>query len=874
MLSIAAMAKGQGRYYLDLAREDYYLQGGEPPGRWMGSGAELLGLSGIVEKADLQNLLSGFAPDGRPLVQNAGHDKHQPGWDLTFSAPKSVSVLWSQADPFTRAKIQAAHHAAIQAALRYIEEEATLTRRGKGGNRRERAGLIIATFEHGTSRALDPQLHTHALVVNVAVRSDGTTGTLLSKPFYQHKMTAGALYRAELSHRLTRDLGVVCRPEKSWFEIEGVSQPLIQEFSKRRQKIEEELKTRNLESASAAAFATLNTREAKDSIPPREELFRKWQETGRAFGFVLEHVFSFRSKDQTQVPLTFNQVLKDTLTDITRQHNYFSEKELTRGVAERAQAGMFSAEQIREGVKAALNDPKRITVLGEHKTEIQYTTPEVLALEKKMLKDASTLAQLKRPGVPILVARSVEKSYLRERSPIMAELKYHVGQLRKAAVGRKTRPINRQQVFKDLKATLTREQVKAFRHLTQKRKGGIRILEGQAGTGKSFLFRAVREAYERTGYRVLGVTVSGKAARELQNASGVRTITIAALEFLMRHPLRHSLSHHAKQVLKTALCQQPMERFRFDKKTLLIIDEASMVSTQSLAPIIREARRAGAILILSGDKAQLPAIERGGSFAHLVNTVGAAVLKRIIRQRKPRDREIVSDMAEGKTQEVLKNLAERGLLSVMPDRDKAKEELVKKWTQEERLTRDKALILCGTNADVIDLNQRCQDARKGAGELKGRDSIRLKEQMFYQGDRVVFLKNSRPLGINNGDTATITSISPAFRRISVRLDDGRRAVIPLRNYADIALGYAITTHKAQGTTIENAYVLAGGSMQDHQLSYVQLSRARGTTRVFTDELEAGPDLSQLARQMSESREKRLATDILRNVRPTPSQTRV
>lgn len=133
MLSIGAMAKGQGGYYLDLAREDYYLEGGEPPGKWWGTGADEISLHDAVQKPDLQSLLKGFAPEGSPLIQNAGEQDHQPGWDLTFSPPKSVSVLWSQADEATRRTIQEAHHAAVTEALRYIEEEASFSRRGKAG---------------------------------------------------------------------------------------------------------------------------------------------------------------------------------------------------------------------------------------------------------------------------------------------------------------------------------------------------------------------------------------------------------------------------------------------------------------------------------------------------------------------------------------------------------------------------------------------------------------------------------------------------------------------------------------------------------------------------------------------------------------------
>src|SRR5262245_27980884 len=200
MLSIAALSGGQGNYYLALARDDYYLKGGEPPGRWLGEGAKLLGLTGQVEGPALKQLLRGFSADGAvPLIQGAGNSDHQPGWDLTFSCPKSVSVLWSQAEESERRVIQEAQAAAVREALDYLQDVAAFTRRGKGGHTQERTKLLVASFDHGTSRAQDPQLHTHCLILNVGVRADGTTGTILSEPFYRHKLAAGAMYRAELA---------------------------------------------------------------------------------------------------------------------------------------------------------------------------------------------------------------------------------------------------------------------------------------------------------------------------------------------------------------------------------------------------------------------------------------------------------------------------------------------------------------------------------------------------------------------------------------------------------------------------------------------------------------------------------------------------
>src|SRR5581483_11936686 len=199
-----------------------------------------------------------------------------------------VSVLSSQAGPDTRKTIQEAQAAAVREALDYLQESAAFTRRGKGGRTKERTELVVATFDHGTSRAQDPQLHTHCLVLNVGVRADGSTGTILSQPLYAHKLAAGAVYRAELSNQLEKRLGVVLERRQSWFEVQGVPASLVEDFSKRREQVEKALAERGATGAKAAAKLTLATRQAKEHLP-RAELLPTWQEVGRRHGFTAEN---------------------------------------------------------------------------------------------------------------------------------------------------------------------------------------------------------------------------------------------------------------------------------------------------------------------------------------------------------------------------------------------------------------------------------------------------------------------------------------------------------------------------------------------------------------------------------------------------------
>jgi len=823
-MSPSAMASGSLAYYLNLAREDYYLNGGEPPGIWWGQGAKALGLSGQVERKDLHALFRGFLADGRELVQNAGAKDRQPGWDLTFSAPKSVSTLWSQGDEALRREIQAGHFEAVKAALAYLEEELKLTRRGERGTERELARLIVATFEHGTSRDLDPNLHTHALVMNACLREDGTPGTILSKPFYELCHLLGALYRTELAAQLEARLGVrCCLAEGAFaFSIEGVTERLNKFFSKRRDAILEKLHSWGCESAAAAASATIATRKTKREIPPRSALFAAWKEVGLAFGFVLEQVLGHKRRNQDD-PQEFKKALDKALERITSSKSHFKATDLMEAVAIEGQARCLSAGFVREQVRGALEHSKEIRPLGEWDGKARYTTRAVLAAEKELIQAADRLKDYHAHGVS---DKFVSAAILNAEKP------------------------------------LTDEQKEAVRHLT-KRESGLRSLEGWAGTGKTSTLALAREALEKGGYRVIGATVSAKAARELHEGAGINSLTLRALQYRMNPPVDYQVEHHLRQIGR-AILQKPtfkLEPFKFDKKTALVLDEAAMISTQELAKLVSAVEKGGGMVITVFDRKQLQAIGPGGGAAFLADRHGKANLTSIVRQKNPMDVEIVKAFASGKATEAIQSLEQRGMLHVAKDRDAAMARLVSDWTDASYGKRERALIFAGTRAEVAEVNKRCQAARSRAGEL-GKDKFSQGDLTLYKGDRVLFTKNSRELGVDNGTLGTVLALQPRQKIATVKLDSGEIVQIPLKTYKDLQLGYAVTVHKGQGTTVDDAYLLVGGRMQDRELTYVQASRAKLATRLYTDQHEAGKNLTGLAKQMSKSHEKTLAHEVL------------
>lgn len=286
MLSISPPIKGgsAGSYYTALARDDYYTQNDAMRGEWLGTGALGLNLSGPVEPKAFAEVLQGFDPhDESALVQNAGLKSRQCGWDLTFSAPKSVSVQWALTTPDEREKIEEAQRTAVASAMKFLEDECSFSRRGPGGIVQDRAKLVAAAFAHETSRSLDPQLHTHVVVSNVVLRPDGSTGTLVSRDFFRAKMLAGQLYRTELASQLNEKLGLpIFKMGKNSFELGNVHKDLCDAFSKRRKAMEKELLPGD--SAEDKARIALATRQAKQNVD-RETLFSSWADEAWALGW-------------------------------------------------------------------------------------------------------------------------------------------------------------------------------------------------------------------------------------------------------------------------------------------------------------------------------------------------------------------------------------------------------------------------------------------------------------------------------------------------------------------------------------------------------------------------------------------------------------
>lgn len=546
MLSLSKISSAAGcDYYLELAREDYYLNGGEPQGRWYGEALSHFGIqeNDVVEAKTLKTLFAGYHPvTSEKLVQNPGSPKRTRGWDMTFSMPKTVSTLWSQTTPENRQIIQRIHADAVKEALRYAQEVAGHTRRGKGGNEIDQAKLLFAVFEHGTSRALDPNLHSHAILQNIGVRSDGTTGTLHTQALYDHKMAIGAVYRLAAAHGLRTQLGVHVRVEKDLYEVEGVDPRVCEFFSTRSKEIRATMDELGLVGSKAAEAVTLATRHAKESAIPREQLFEKWQYDGRLMGWSRHEADKALHRDPFQagmeVPLP--RMAEEVFEKLVDNTSVVSKKEFLTRLATRAVVHGASLQQVKEAVDKELAS-ERVVVAGLVGTEMYFTRSDLQQAE-------SSLAQLIKQAQGTrhhVLSREIYRKVIRDNP------------------------------------NLTDEQKQAVRALTR-RKGSVACLTGIAGAGKTTTNEVVKQAYVAAGYTVMGVAPTNQVARAMEDSLGVPSSSIHA--FLNRDRGRDVQQEGKKLVWKVDSETMDSIRKRLPSTTILKVGPLR-IEAQSTRPL-------------------------------------------------------------------------------------------------------------------------------------------------------------------------------------------------------------------------------------------------------------------------------------------------
>ena len=461
------------------------------------------------------------------------------------------------------------------------------------------------------------------------------------------------------------------------------------------------------------------------------------------------------------------------LVALTRQQSTFTRRDLAR-VVDRHTA---DAEQFAAAMAKVEASPELVRLGTDGRGQARFTTREMLATEQHMEWAAAMLA-----------ARQGHRVNLRQQ---LAE-----------------------------PATLGREQVLAFRHVTQAQ--DLSVVVGYAGTGKSTMLGEARAAWEADGYQVRGAALSGIAAEQLEAGAGIASRTV------------HSL-----------LFQWEQGREVLTERDVLVVDEAGMIGSRQMERLLSAAQAAGAKVVLVGDPEQLQAIEAGAAFRAIAERVGAAEITEVRRQRTAWQQQATRELATGRTEAALARYEAARMVQGHATLDDAKAAVVAGWDAARQANPDaRQIMLAYRRDDVRDLNARARAVRQAAGELG--DDYRVQTERgardFAAGDRVYFLRNERSLGVKNGTLGTVARIEGHVPgqgvRLMVRLDDGRAVGFDVKDYAHIDHGYAATVHKSQGVTVDRTHVLASSHMDRHA-AYVGLSRHRERVDLHWSEDQVG-----------------------------------
>ncbi len=736
--------------------DDYYAEGGESPSSWEGRGAEELGLKGDVDRDLFRSLLEGEV-DGRQLgTMRGGTREHRPGWDLTLSAPKSVSVMALVAGD---KRLLGAHAAAVKTALVHVERHMAATRiRSDGTATRETTGnLAIASFRHITSRAQDPQLHTHNVILNITKAADGVWRSLEPRALYQLQKQIGAIYRQELAS-LARELGYDIVPGKdSMFEIAGVPEAATTALSVRTAEIDARLEergtSRDKASAAEKQIAALDTRQAK-AVTERGALVAEWRATADAAGFTEKQRIALISDAEARSATIEPHMLADS-----------QDQAALRAVA-------FAAEKLGERqsvfAESTLHEEAGRFALGK----VGYA-----AISKAIAgagRDGELVAREftdKRgaifPGFTTRINIENEKTILQAEangrgqvSPVASRIDAAKSVARAAAESERSGH------------TWTADQKSATTQLLSSR-NRVAAVQGYAGTAKTTTVLATyaREASVRS-IRVIALAPTAAAATVLGEALKMRGDTVA----------RHLLAPEGRQ--------QP-------GPSAWVVDEASLLSAHDMARLLLAAEKADARVILIGDVKQLGSVEAGAAFSQLqVAGMETAKLAEIVRQTNTATRDAVLASIEGDARKAMAAL-DRGGGKIVENAGRAERfaAIAEQYAKLDKASRTRTLVIepSREGRDSLTADMRAALAKTGAlsGPAvfmqslgnKGMTRAEARDPMSYdKGDVVRFARDYADKGVVRGEAYRVERIDPEKAAIALKSEDGREVDWRLRQW--------------------------------------------------------------------------------------------
>jgi conjugative relaxase-like TrwC/TraI family protein len=744
---------------------------------------------------------------GRGAGDGAGPmvDVRVSAYDVTLSAPKSVSVFRAMTQG-THAgtggvtsgdRVQLAHQHATQGAMTLLEQLAARAARGHHGDgqsapRIATSGFIAAAFDHSASRALDPQTHTHVVVMNLVQGEDGRWSALDSRTLHRQATTASYLYQHLLRAELTREFGIAWGPiDQGVAEIVGVPLAVRREFSTRRRQIEAHLDPTGTGTGAAglkgrakhlaARAACLVTRPAKRHVDA-DTLQSDWARRGAAHGFGPEHAEQLlrEGRENRYVPTPLDGPARDAIRlrvlgedGVTRERATFDQGTVLRELISALPPGTYlSKDELQSWTRELLTDDSVVMVSDTAPTAVgpSYTTRGMLAAEERVLALATRRPETPLAGlalkrvVPTLLTAGLRAEQLNLASILLAS----------------GRPVE--------------------------------VVTGPAGSGKTHGLAAAVTAWTRNGVEVRGTAVAALTAQGLQDATTAPSVSLTRL---LTQPDRH-----------------------LPEQGVLLVDEAGMIGTHQLLKLLQAADRRDCKVILVGDPAQLPEIEAGGAFAALTHQPDALHLDGHGRQKAAWEHEALTALRAGDPAAALDAYQQHDRLHISSDRDQLHADLVRDYLAARREESDpwQVTVLAPRRRDVTGLNQliRQQLIRDG---ILSRRSVQVTTPDgpvdYRKGDQVLITRNHHDLGLLNGTRGTVKTL----RRdaLVVQLTDGRRIALDKTWLAggDLDHGYAMTLHKAQGRTVATSLVLGDQSLSQEG-GYVGLSRGTSANHLYLD----------------------------------------
>lgn len=852
MLTLAKVVSAESAASYCEGRDDYYSEDGHAPSCWWGAGAEALGLRGEVDSNDFRGLLDGRLPDGTEM--HRGGEGRTAGLDLTFSAPKSVSM---QALIGGSTELLEAHQQAVTHALQYVQAELAAYRSTQDGETVSvRSDSVVAAwFDHDLSRELDPQVHTHCVLLNLTQRPDGQWRALDAHALYEQQKLLGVLYRAELARRV-KELGYCIRRthHDGRFELAHITREQVEAFSTRSRAIDAALAAKGVSRATASAgmreIAGLSTRRAKDASVRRDELRDAWRERAAALVVNWKPDLQFAgAREVAEVDARTRESVDFAVAHLTERSAIVSRLAMVQEALAHG-TGRILLNDVQTDIERRLTSGELLASADGRR----LTTQAAQEMEQELLG-------IERRGREVLVAAIWEPQQGRLFDAL--------------STGSTSGP--------SFSVHLTDGQRRAA-ELVLSTRNRIVGVQGLAGTGKTAMLRTVSENLHG-GFKAIGLAPSAAAAREL-SVAGFEAMTIAGFLASGR---------------------------ALDERTLVVVDEAGMVSLRDMHALMTVVEEAGARAVLVGDTGQLKAVEAGAPFRQLQEQ-GMAVVRMadILRQQNEKLRAAVVDAAEGKVEQSLRKLA--ATVAEVPHATERYERIARDYASrlpEERL---QTLAVAGTNRARQAINERIRERLGLAGTgatvtvLERRDLTRAQVQSslsyapgdivevlrHYEsiglrrgdtaevveaapgcimlrrrdgqlvqwrptamphvavhqaeqrevavGDRIRFTANDYGLGVVNGQTGTVKFIDLTARELKVDVGSERMLTLDMNQLLRVDHAYCTTVHAAQGQTCDRVLVDAdvSGAMANQSLYYVAISRARQGVTLYTDDKEFLP----------------------------------